>query len=116
MLADYFLRSSTEQDAMRQKNDGSSVLIHVVNHVLNKGKVSLALRSKFAILIETLVLHEVHIGRPVCRIRRIGNLNTELHVPEVVMLQGITVIDVKVAIRDSAQNHVHSGEVISRRG
>lgn len=38
------------------------------------------------ILIETLVLHEVHIGRPVCRIRRIGNLNTELHVSEVVML------------------------------
>ena len=86
MLANYFLRSTTEQDTMRQENNSSSVLIHVVNHVLNKGKVSLALRSKFAILIETLVLHEVHIGRPVCRIRRIGNLNTELHVSEAVML------------------------------
>jgi len=88
----------------------------VVNHVLNKGKVSLALRSEFSVLVESLVLHEVHIGRPVCRIRWIGNLNTELHVSEVVMLQGITVVDVKVAIRDSAQNHVHSGEVISRGG
>ena len=101
---------------VRQENNSASILIHVVYHVLHKGKVSFALRRKFAVFVETLVLHEVHIGRPVCRIRRIGNLNTELHVPEVVMLQGITVIDVKVAIRDSAQNHVHSGEVISRGG
>ena len=46
------------------------------------------------------------------QIRRIGNLYTELHVSKVIMLQGITVVDVKVTVGNATENHVHSGKVV----
>ena len=116
MLTDHFFGCAPEQNAVRQQDNSSSVFVHVVNHVLHKSKVSLALRRKFAVFIETLVLHEVHISRPICRIRRICNLNTELHVSEVVMFKRIAIVDIEVTVRDATKDHVHSGKVIGGRG
>src|SRR5699024_669460 len=116
VLADYLFGSATEENTMREKNNSSSVFIHVVDHVLHKGKVRLALRSKLAILVESSVFHELHIGRPIRGVRRIGNLNTELLVAKIIMLQGVSVVDIEVAVRNATQDHVHSGEIVCSRG
>ena len=97
---------------MRQQHNSSSVLVHVMYHVLHKSKVCFALWSKLTIFVKTGVFHETQIARPLCRIRRIGNLYTELHVSKVIMLQGITVVDVKVTVGNATENHVHSGKVV----
>ena len=112
MLANYFLGSSTEQNAMRQQHNSSSVFVHVMYHVLHKSKVCFALRGKLTIFVKTGVFHETQIARPLCRIRRIGNLNTELHVTEVVMFQSVTVVDIEIAVRNATKDHIHSGKVV----
>ena len=112
VFTDHFFRCTTEQNAMRQQHNSSSVLVHVMYHVLHKSKVSLALRGKLAVFVEPGIFHEAQIARPLCRIRRIGNLNTELHVTEVVMLQSVTVVDIEIAVRNATENHVHSGKVV----
>ena len=89
VFADHFFCSTTEQHTVRQQHNSSSVLIHVMHHVLNKSEVSLALRGKLAVLIKTWVFHKAQIARPLSRIRGICNLNTEFHVTKVVMLQGV---------------------------
>ena len=32
------------------------------------------------------------------------------------MLQGVTVVDIEIAIGNTTQNHVHSGKIIGSRG
>ena len=97
-------------------SDGTAILVHVIYHVLHEGKVGLAFRRKFSVFIEPLVFHKVRISGPIRRIRRIGNLNSELHVTEIVMLKRIAVVDVEIAIRNATQDHVHSGEVVGSGG
>ena len=40
------------------------------------------------------------------------SLNTEFHVTKVVMLQGVSVVDIEIPVRNATENHVHSGEVV----
>ena len=88
----------------------------MMNHMLHKRKVSLALRCQLTILVKTLVFHKLHICRPVCRIRRICNLYTELGISKVIVLQGVTIIDIETTIRNATKNHVHTCQVIGRGG
>ena len=50
------------------------------------------------------------------RIGRIGDLNAKLAIAEQVVFERIAVADVKVLVANAAQDHVHAGEVVSRRG
>ena len=43
-------------------------------------------------------------------------MNAETHIAKVVMLQSIAVVDVKIAIGNPTQNHIHPGEVVSSGG
>ena len=100
---------------MREKNYCTSVLVHMVYHVLYKSKVCFALRCKFSIFIETFIFQKMCIGRPFCRIRGIRHLNTELHISKAVMFQGVTIVYIEITVRNTTQYHVHTSKVICCR-
>ena len=84
-------------------------IIHVVNHMFYKGKVSLSLRCKLSSSAVSWVIFKLLISRPLQAIRWIADLYSQLQIITVlVILQGITFVDVKILPVYTMHNHIHS--------
>ena len=75
----------------------------------------LGLGGQHAGIAEAVVIVELGIGGPFGGERRIGHHCVKLTVAELVFLQRVAVLNVKIAVLDSVQEHIHSGQV-KRRG
>ena len=117
--ADAFLRTATEQYAMRQDNGHSPFPLQVVEAVQQKGEVCGGFRSQ-PIIFETHIFAQRLSGIPAVAERGIGHHGIEIglfrrigfaqHVP--VVGQSVAVEYLKFRVLHTMQQHVHARQVI----
>ena len=99
---------------MGQDNGHGAVFIQLVQHVLDKGEISLGFRGKRPVLAEPVIIHMQRVGRPLGKKRWVGHHNLETPVDMLGMFQRILLAQVEVALMHPVQNHVHPRKVERR--
>ena len=110
VFSDCFFCTTTEQYTVWQQYSYTTIrIIHVINHMLYKGKVSLSLRCQFSSSAISWVILKFLISRPFQAIRWIADLYSQLQIVTIfIIFQRISFVDVKILPIYTMHNHVHS--------
>ena len=110
IFSDCFFCTTTEQYTMWQQHSYTTIrIIHVINHMFYKGKVSSRLRCQLSSSAVSWVILKFLISWPLQAIRWIADLYSQLQIITVfIIFQRISFVDVKILPVYTMHNHVHS--------
>ena len=110
--ADGSLRPASKQHPVGQQHGGAAIFLHVVDHVLEKGKILVGFGRQPSRVGETGVRQVGRIRAPLLRVRGIGHLHRKFQLVKMVSGNGVTVVKGKLTAGDAVDDHVHAGQVV----